>query len=171
MGFFDLFKRKPKKEIIQKEPIMAKLMFNHHETFDLAILVEHLKTQWNASITNISGGNGKASFQLNGDTVILTTNTKQIPFSEINSNASIAYNWVTAEKDLKNHNVHVEVTVMPSLAPEIARAQIHNIVLASILTTTNCIGIYHLSQQLLIPSKAFLDIAQKVKNQDLPQWD
>lgn len=171
MGFFDLFKRRLRKDNIHEQPILAKLMFNHHETFDLPILVEHLKSEWNATIANISGGNGKASFQLNGDTVILTTNTKQIPFSEMNSNASIAYNWVTAEKDLKNHNVHVEVTVVPSLAPEIARAQIHNIVLASILTTTNCIGIYHLSQQLLIPSKAFLEIAQKVKTQNLPQWD
>ncbi|MEY2901974.1 MAG: hypothetical protein RLY89_1080 [Bacteroidota bacterium] len=171
MGFFDLFKKKPRKEIVQMEPILAKLLFNNHETFDLQILLDHLKTEWNSSITNISGGNGKASFQLNGETIILTTVTEQIPFAEIKSNTCIAYNWDTAEKDLKKHNVHVVVTIVDSQQPEIERAQIHNKVLASILINTNCLGIYHLSQQLLIPSKAFLEIAQKVKTQDLPNWD
>ncbi len=171
MRFFDLFKRKSSKVIIQEQPLMAKLLFNNHETFELKILVEHLKSEWNSTVTNINGGNGKASFQLNGETVILTTVTQQIHFDEIQSNACIAYNWETAEKDLKNHNVHVVVTVVPSKQSEIARAQIHNRVLASVLTTTDCLGIYHLSQQLLIPSKAFLEIAQKVKSQDLPQWD
>lgn len=171
MRFFDLFKKKPRKEIVLKEPILAKLLFNNHETFDLQILLNHLMTEWNYSISNISGGNGKASFQLNGETIILTTVAEQIPFAEIKSNTRIAYNWDTAEKDLKKHNVHVIVSVVASQQSEITRAQIHNIVLASILTSTDCLGIYHLSQQLLIPSKAFLEIAQKVKTQDLPQWD
>jgi amino acid permease len=65
----------------------------------------------------------------------------------------------------------VVVSVIESQHDEIEKAQVHNIVLASILTTTKCIGIYHLSQQLIIPSKAFLEIAQKVKNSDLPNWD
>lgn len=171
MGFFDLFKRKPRKEKIQELPIMAKLMFNHHETFDLKILLDHLKSEWNYTITNISGGNGKASFQINGETVILTTVIQQIPFSEMISNASVAYSWNNAEKDLENHNVHVAVTVLTSQETEIARAQIHNKVLASILTTTNCIGIYHQSLQLLIPRKAFLEIAQNVIKHDLPDWN
>jgi hypothetical protein len=151
--------------------LLAKLLFNNHETFELKVLVDHLINEWKSSITNINGGNGKASFQLNGKTVILTTVTERIPFTEMQSNASIAYNWDTAEKDLKNHNVHVVVTVLESQHDAIEKAQVHNIVLASILTTTKCIGIYHLSQQLIIPSKAFLEIAQKVKNSDFPERD
>lgn len=171
MRFFDLFKRKPQKGKIQEQPLMAKLLFNHHETFELTLLVEHLKNEWNSTISNINGGNGKASFQLNGETVVLTTITQPIPFAEMQSNASIAYNWGNAEDDLKNHNLHVEVSIAPSTKSLIERSQIHNQVLASILSTTNCVGIYHLSQELIIPRKAFLEIAQKVKNQDLPSWD
>jgi hypothetical protein len=171
MGFFDLFKKKSNEEATNKQVLLAKVLFNNHETFELKVLVDHLKNEWKSSITNINGGNGKASFQLNGKTVILTTVTERIPFAEMQSNASIAYNWDTAEKDLKNHNLHVVVSVIESHHDEIEKAQVHNIVLASILTTTKCIGIYHLSQQLIIPSKAFLEIAQKVKNSDLPNWD
>lgn len=170
MGFFNLFKRKARKDSSIKQPLLAKLLFNNHETFELKVLVDFLVHEWKASITNINGGNGKASFQLNGKTVILTTVTEQIPFTEMQSNASIAYNWDSAEKDLKNHNLHVVVSVIESHHHEIERAQVHNMVLASILTTTKCIGIYHLSQQLIIPSKAFLEIAQKVKNTDLSEW-
>lgn len=171
MGFFDLFKRKSSRGIDQGQPLLAKLMFNNHETFELTVLVEHLKSEWSSTISNINGGNGKASFQLNGETVVITTITQPIPFAEMQTNASIAYNWDNAEKDLKNHNLHVEVSIAPSQQSLIERAQVHNQVLASILTTTNCIGIYHLSQELIIPRKAFLDIAQQVKNQDLPIWD
>ena len=171
MGFFDLFKKKSNADTRKDQVLLAKLLFNNHETFELKVLVDHLKNEWKSSITNINGGNGKASFQLNGKTVILTTVTERIPFAEMQSNASIAYNWDTAEKDLKNHNLHVVVSVIESHHDEIEKAQVHNIVLASILTTTKCIGIYHLSQQLIIPSKAFLEIAQKVKNSDLPNWD
>ncbi len=171
MGFFDLFKRKAGKNSNLKQPLLAKLLFNNHETFELKVLVYHLVNEWKSSITNINGGNGKASFQLNGETVILTTVIEQIPFTEMQSNASIAYNWDTAEKDLKKHNLHVVVSVIESENHEIERTQVHNKVLASILTTTKCIGIYHMSQQLIIPSKAFLEIAQKVKNTDLPAWD
>ena len=171
MGFFDLFKKKSNADTRKDQVLLAKLLFNNHETFELKVLVDHLINEWKSSITNINGGNGKASFQLNGKTVILTTVTERIPFAEMQSNASIAYNWDTAEKDLKNHNVHVVVTLLESQHDEIEKAEVHNIVLASILTTTKCIGIYHLSQQLIIPSKAFLEIAQKVKNSDLPNWD
>ena len=171
MGFFDLFKKKSNADTRKDQVLLAKLLFNNHETFELKVLVDHLINEWKSSITNINGGNGKASFQLNGKTVILTTVTEKIPFTEMQSNANIAYNWDTAEKDLKNHNLHVVVSVIESQHDEIEKAQVHNIVLASILTTTKCIGIYHLSQQLIIPSKAFLEIAQKVKNSDLPNWD
>ena len=112
MGFFDLFKKKSSTDNNKKQVLLAMPMFNNFETFDLNKLVEHLKNEWSLEIINLNGGNGTASFQLDGELVVLGTVSHQIPWEEIQATASIAYNWDTAEKDLKNHNVHVIVSIM-----------------------------------------------------------
>jgi hypothetical protein len=168
MGFFDLFKKKSSTDNNKKQVLLAMPMFNNFETFDLNKLVEHLKNEWSLEIINLNGGNGTASFQLDGELVVLGTVSHQIPWEEIQATASISYNWDTAEKDLKNHNVHVIVSIMSSNKSTLERFLLLTKLLASILATTNCIGIYHGTQGLLIPKNQYLESAQNLKMNQLP---
>lgn len=168
MGFFDLFKKRSNEEKGKKQVLLAMPMFNNFETFDLNKLVEHLKNEWRLEITNLNGGNGTASFQLDGELIVMGTVSHQIPWEDIQTTASVSYNWDTAEKDLKNHNVHVIVSVMSGTKSDLERFQLLTKLLASILATTNCIGVYHGTQRMLIPRNQYLESAQKLKMNQLP---
>ncbi|MBK9461103.1 MAG: hypothetical protein IPN94_17145 [Sphingobacteriales bacterium] len=92
----------------------------------------------------------------------------QIPWGDIEGTAQYSYNWMTANKDLENHNSHIIVTVMSSKNSEVERFKILTKVLSSIVATTNCIGVYQGSQSLLIPRQQYLDSAEALKTNQIP---
>lgn len=156
MGFIDFFKCIIKKNLNKAEPLLAMPIFNNHETFDLKILLNYLQSEWNADIRDVTGGNGKASFHMDGEAVILTTVPHQVPSANIQYLVHNSNNWETAEKDLKNHNLHVIVSVMPGKKSYRERFQILSKLLSAILATTNCIGIYYVNQQKLFQRDQYL---------------
>ncbi len=93
---------------------------------------------------------------MDGESVSLTTISHQVPSGNIQYLVHNANNWDTAEKDLKNHNVHVIVSVMSGKKNYLERVQILSKLLTAILATTNCIGIYCVNQQKLFNRNQYL---------------
>ncbi|WP_443939772.1 DUF4261 domain-containing protein [Pedobacter sp. MW01-1-1] len=143
-------------------------MFNNNETFDIDKIADYLKSNWNTVISDINGEDGTFSFSMQNETVALAAVPAQIPFEDIQATAKYAYNWTTAEKDLENHNSHSIVSVISNNSTELERFTILTKVLASIVATTNCIGVYDGLQSLLIPREQYLDSAEVLKSNQIP---
>lgn len=169
MGLFDFFKKKEQPKKTKKSNILLAMpMFNNGETFDIDNVINHLKTNWDTSVSDISGEDRTVTCSIQGETIALATMPIPIPSGDIQGTAQYAYNWVTAEKDLENHNSHIIVTLMSSNNTEIERLKILTKVLASITATTNCLGIYQGSQSLLISREQYLDSAEALKSNQIP---
>lgn len=169
MGLFDLFKKKKKSEESKKSNILLAMpMFNHGETFEINKVVEYLKSNWNISISDVDGDHDLVTFLVKGETVVLATMPSPIPLVEIKEVARYAYNWMTAEKDLENHNAHVLVTITSSKNTALERFKILTKILASIVATTNCIGVYQGTQSLLIPREQYLQGAEALNSNQIP---
>lgn len=169
MGLFDLFKKKELPEESKKGSILLAMpMFNNGETFELNKVVDYLKNHWNTSISNIGNESGTVAFSVEGETVALASMPVQIPWGDIEGTAQYSYNWMTANKDLENHNSHIIATIISSKNSELERFKILTKVLSSILATTNCIGVYQGSQSLLIPRQQYLESAEALKNNQIP---
>ncbi len=167
MGLFDFLKKKEEpKETKKGNTLFAMPMFDNGETYELDKVVDYLKSNWDATVSNIRGDNKTATFLLQGEIVALATMPIQIPFSDIQQTAEYAYNWQTAEKDLQNHNSHILVAIMSNNKSTVEQFGILTKVLSSILATSNCIGVYQGLQ--LIPKKQYLDSAEFLKSKQIP---
>jgi hypothetical protein len=169
MGLFDFLKKKEQPEEPKSNKVLlAMLMFNNGETFELNKVVDYLKNNWNTNVSDINGDSGTVALSIQGETVALATVPVQIPWGDIKGTAQYSYNWTTAEKDLEKHNSHLIVTVMSNNKSEVERFGILTKVLSSILATSNCIGVYQGSQSLLIPKLQYLDSAEALKSNQIP---
>lgn len=169
MGLFNFFKKKEQAIYNNNSKVLLAMpMFNNGESFELDKVVDYLKSYWNVTATDINGDNNAATFTIKGEMVALAAMNVQIPWVEIQGTAQYAYNWITAEKDLENHNSHNIVTVISSYNSDIERFKIFTKVLSSILATTNCIGVYQGTQSLLIPKEQYLDSADALKQNKIP---
>ena len=169
MGLFDIFKSKGTK--IEKEEnkiLLSMPMFKNNERYNLDDVIEHLKTFWGLEISDINGNNETAAFNINGEMVTVAYMPVQIPWGDIKSTAQYAYNWMTAEEDLKDHNGHAIVSVMGNKKQPIERFGILSKLLCSILATSNCIGVYQGNESLLIPREQYLDHSEDLKGGGVP---
>jgi len=169
MGLFDLFKKKEQPEEAKKSNILLAMpMFNNGETFDLKKVSDYLKSNWNTTISDVNEENEAVSFSIQGETIVLATMPVQIPWGDIEGTAQYSYNWMSATKDLENHDSHIIVTVVSSKNSEVERFKILTKVLSSIVATTSCIGVYQGSQSLLIPREQYLESAEALKANQIP---
>jgi hypothetical protein len=169
LGIFDFFKKKEKTEETKKGNILLAMpMFENSETFEINTLADYLKSHWQISISDISGDNGTVVFTIQGESIALATMTVQIPWSDIEVTAKYSYNWISAIKDLENHNSHIIATVISSNNNNLERFKILTKVLSSIIATSNCLGVYQGSQSLLIPRQQYLESAEALKTDQIP---
>lgn len=165
MGIFNLFKKKEQlSDKQEKGVLLAMPMYNNGETFDIQKVVDYLKNNWNSEVTDIDD----KFMTVDGEMVALMEIPAQIPWDDIQGTAHYAYNWATAEKDLENHNSHTIVTILSNNKSQVERFTILTKVLASILATSNAIGVYQGSQSLLIPREQYLESAEAIKTGKTP---
>lgn len=169
MGLFNFLKKKKESEETKKDNILLAMpMFNNGETFELNKVADYLKNHWNTKLSDVNGESGTVTFSIQGETIALATIPVQIPWGDIEGTAQYSYNWMTANKDLENHNSHIIVTVISSKNSELERFKILTKVLSSIVATTNCIGVYQGSQSLLIPRQQYLESSDTLKTNQIP---
>lgn len=169
MGFFDLFKKSDQAEETKKSKILLAMpMFNNGESFEFEKVSDYLKNHWGISISDINGNDETIAFSIKGETIVLAKMPVQIPWGDIQGTAQYTFNWMTAEKDLANHNSHVIVSIISRANKEIERFRIMTKVLSSIVATTNCIGVYQGEQSLLISRQQYLDSAEVLKSDKIP---
>lgn len=169
MGLFDFLKKKEDKPVKEKSKILLSMpMFNNGESYKLNDVIDHLKTYWGLSVSDIEGDDGSAVFRIDGEMVAVAYMPVQIPWGDIKGTAQYAYNWMTAEKDLENHNAHAIVSVLAGEKTALERFRILSKLLCSILMTSNSIGILQGGESLLIPRDQYLDFAEELKEDGTP---
>ncbi|MFD2909592.1 DUF4261 domain-containing protein [Flavobacterium ardleyense] len=171
MGLFDRFKSKNK---IEKTPeksnlILSMPMFNSDENYALDKLIHDLESYWDLKISDISGDDSVATFNINDETVAVAIMPVPIPQSDLEGIFQYNYLWKDASEELKAMTNHAIVTVLSSETDFVERFKIVTKLNASILrTTTNSMGIYQGSQTLLIPKNVYLDFADLLHQDILP---
>jgi hypothetical protein len=169
MGLFDFSKKKEVSvENQNRKVLLAKPIFNNSRSYELNKIVGHLKNFWELNITGISGDDEAAAFEINGEMVAIGFMPVPVPWGDIKGTAQYAYNWMTAEKDLKHHTGHAIVSLMSGKKSIVERFQIFSKLLCSILMTTTSVGIYQGNQSLLIPKKQYLENIEDLKEGNLP---
>ncbi len=167
-----LFKKKKEQEVAEESKknrvLLAMPMFNNKETFELDKVIAYLKSDWGIDVSDVNGTEGTITFSMEGEVVVLSTMPVQIPWGDIQQTAQYAYNWQTAEEDLKDHNSHMIVTLLSGNNTAVSRFGTLTKVLTAILATTDCIGIYQGSQCLLTPKDQYLDSAEALKSGQIP---
>jgi hypothetical protein len=137
-------------------------MFNNTESFDFDKITERLSSYWRANVKIIEKGDS-CSMEIDGETVMLSQMPAQIPFDDILGLAQYAYNWKNAAEELKDHNAHYLVIMLPGNKTDYERFVIQTMVLESLLATSDSPGIYYGSQSLLLPRSQYLQSAAYLK--------
>lgn len=169
MGLFDFFTKK--ESSIQKNEsstILAMPMFNNSERYSISEVIEELKNLWKLNITDFTGDDDSAIFKINNELVAVAYIPAQIPWEDISGTAQYAYNWQSAEEELKNHNGHAIVSIMSAQKNQVERYSILSKLLSSILSTSNAIGIYQGSQTLLIQKTQYLEKSSDLHERKSP---
>ncbi|MCB0699788.1 MAG: DUF4261 domain-containing protein [Chitinophagales bacterium] len=91
-----------------------------------------------------------------------------IPFDDIEYTAKYAYNWRSAVNDIKDHQSHAFITIMPGGNDQVKRFRIFTKVASSLLGATNSIGIYMGNQTLLLPTEGYIEEVRSMDNDSLP---
>lgn len=168
MGLFNFFKKNKPEEKIEHGPLLAMVMYNSGETHDLEKIVEQLRLHWNCNVDHKDGDEQSGILEVDGQNIILATIPAQIPWGDIEGTAQYAYNWETATTDLREHNSHLIVTAFGGANAGNLRAAALTKVIASILATSNAVGVYKGAHSLLIPNMDYQAAAESLKEDTFP---
>lgn len=174
MSVFDFLK--PKKEEQEATPqeesnlLLAMPLYNGTDSYNVRAVIEQLQNYWGLEVSDIEGLEGAdedaVTFTLDGEMVAMAKMPVPVPAEEIQSTAEYAYLWETAAADCKDHTSHAIVTLLSGNAPTIERYKLFTMLLASILETSNAIGIYQGEQTLLLPKALYLEYADFLREED-----
>lgn len=170
MGLFDFFKKKETEQENKSEStFLAMPLFKGGAGFNPSAVAEDLRNHWGLNVTTTEGGdNNTEVFTIDGAMVGLTHIPMPIPGDELSECAKLAYNWDSAMEDLKDYTSHGVVFVKAKNATALEQAILLSKTLASILRTSEAVGIYQGSQSLLISKDQYLSGAEELKEGGLP---
>ncbi|MDU1903816.1 MAG: DUF4261 domain-containing protein [Dysgonomonas sp.] len=176
MGLFDFWKKKEKPTSSEKESIagstkllLAMPIFINNASYDLSKVIEHLRTFWQLNVTDITGDDETATFNIENTMVALANMPVAIPKEELESIIPYSYLWKNAAEEVKNQTGHAIVTVMGNEGTIVDRHFILSKLLCSILLTTeNCIGIYQGQETLLLQRDFYLSAIADIQDHRIP---
>lgn len=167
MGLSNLFKKK--EEAPQENALLLSMpMFNGEDSYSLEEIVLDLKEFWNVEVSDVEGDDDTATFRINGELVAIAKMPAPVPYEEIESTANYTYLWNNVLEEAGNHASHAIVSVLSSETDVVERHIIFTQLNASILRTSNAIGIYQGMQTLLLPKALYLDFADLLFQEMLP---
>lgn len=167
MGLSDLFKKK-KEEPKNNSVLLSMPMFNNEDSYDLNEIILDLQEFWGLEVTDISGDNETATFNINGQLVAVAHMPAPIPADEIESTANYTYLWNNVLEECSNHTTHALVSMLSGDIDNVERYVIFTQLNASILRTSNSFGIYQGMQTLLLSKALYLDFADLLFEDILP---
>lgn len=92
--------------------LLAMPMFNNNEAYDIAKVIDHLKSYWGLHVEQTDDVDNKtAVFYIQGHMVAVAYMPVGVPMEDIEEVARYNYYWPTAINDLKNHTNHAIVSV------------------------------------------------------------
>ena len=164
---FSLFKKHPAGN---SEIILGMILLKDSQAFNLKDFLADIKKNTRYRISKASGDDQAAVIKIGGEQVAIGAMPVPVPQGDIEGTAAYTYNWPTAVEDLKDHQGHLIVSVLAGDGTPVERYRIFTSVIASLLRTTNAIGVYKGSQSLLISGKQYLEIAAMMSKDWLPLY-
>lgn len=148
--------------------ILAMVMLKARASFNFEAFKKDLSDNYSYTITDVERSEGNAIvMNVEDEPVAVMSMPFPIPQKDIATAAGYAYNWMTAEEELKDHKGHILLSLMGKSDDTIQRFKMLTAVICSILRTHDAIGVYKGAQSLLIPAKHYLTEARK-RGSDLP---
>ncbi|GGH56814.1 hypothetical protein HNQ91_000082 [Filimonas zeae] len=106
---------------------------------------------------------------IEGAAVAISTVTQPIAPGDIQTAAKRAYEWPAVLNDVKGHQSHLVVAVSENKTDDVLKHfVILTDVLCALLRTTEAVGVYMPSQQLLIAKEVYLDEAEDMDEDYFP---
>lgn len=167
MGLLDLFKKK-EEEPKNNSVLLSMPMFNTTDSYNLDEIILDLQEFWGLEVSEISGNNETATFNINGQLVAVAHMPAPIPQEEIEETANYSYLWNNVLEECSNHTTHAIVSMISGDLDNVERHVIFTQLNASILRTSNAIGIYQGMQTLLLPKALYIDFANLLFEDILP---
>lgn len=173
MGIFDFFRKKaPAAPGPESKVILVMPLFCHGDRYELSRVTDHLRSYWKLPVTDITGDDDNAIFRIDGEKVLLSFMSFQIPMDEIAHAAQYAYYWDTAMETVGEHTGHAIVSLMPGGKSAFERTRIMSKIICSLLSTSNAVAVYKGTQSLLIPSDLYLEHVEEIRSggPSTPLW-
>lgn len=165
----NLFASKKEKSEKKKQLILSMPLFKGNPAFSLDQVVQELKSHWGLQVSEISGDDSSATFEIDGALVGLVLIDLPIPSQEFEELYAYSYLWQDVEKETQEHSQHAIVSIMSDTLSPVESYTLLTKVNASILKTSpSAIGIYQGSATLLLPKDLYLDLADLLKEEMLP---
>lgn len=173
MGLFDFLKKKKKQETSdiqeEKSSLMAMPIFKNNKGYDLDKLIEHLQSFWDLTISELTGDNSSAVFDMDGQSVALGNMPAPIPQEELDPVIEYSYLWKDAREALNVQTGHTIVYLLNNQKSQVERYTLLSKILCSImLTCPDCIAIYQGQETLLLQRDFYLAAVDDLKNKRIP---
>lgn len=149
--------------------IIAMVVLADETSFSYRKFLGHFQDNYQY-LSNASGDDIAATFEVDGESVALMNIDKPIPWDDIERTAQYSYNWPKALEDLKDHKSHVIIALTEGSTDVIKRFNIHTKLICSALRKANSIGVYLGQQSLLITKDSYLNLATFMSDSALPLY-
>lgn len=180
MGLFDFWKKNNKTDqdskSFEKESVagstnllLAMPLFINNRSYDLNKVTDHLRDFWKLEITEVTGDNETATFNIGKTLVALASVPVPIPQEELQGVIPYSYLWKNVAEELEKQTGHAIVTVLGDEGSIVDRHFILSKLLCSVLLTTeSCIGIYQGQETLLLQRDFYLSAIDDIRHNRIP---
>jgi hypothetical protein len=147
--------------------LLGMVLLPDSESFSYERFVKDFKELYN-DLKDLAGDDSAVAFEVEEEAVSVFMMEAPVPAEDIEGTAKYAYNWTTAEEDLKHHKAHIIIATTSTSKNIIKRFKLQTQVICSVLRVTNAIGVYLGNQSLLIPKNHYLSQAEVIDEGDIP---
>jgi hypothetical protein len=159
--------KKKKTEEIENKLLLGMIMLNEANSFDYNLLLDELKKR-KVKFKKISGDNSTLTFDVNNALIAVGHMPIPIASGDIEGCAQYAYNWEGVIEATKYHKSHLIVSVSGNKSETIDLYRLFTNITASLLESSDSLGVYIGGQSLLIPKYDYLEEAANMDADYLP---
>jgi hypothetical protein len=163
-----MFWKKKKPQTPESAIILGMIMLLDEKPVNKTDLIKDFETIYGKDIKDASGDDAAFTFTVDGEMIAVGHMPAPIPLDDLQQTARYAYNWVSAPQEIIEHKSHLIVSIVSGSQDQIKRYRLFTQVLASLLRTTDALGVYKGHQSLLIPKEDYLNETELMDDTYLP---
>jgi hypothetical protein len=148
--------------------LLAMLPLTNENGFQIEKFIENLTISWGLQTSNFHQKETVYSLNLNGLDLFITQIATQLPPKTLQYAIKFPKDWDNFDLALQNQNAHLIITLASDDRQLLEKHRLFTKVIASILTTSGCLGVFFGSRNVFISRELYLQTSEMLKNNEIP---